>query len=415
MFPFFHSSSESPRPSETGTSLSEAVLDSASAYNLVPEKYHKHLDELRENIRAFCKEFGIPNEALKNVEVFGAALKSSVISQKRMAEAVSFFTQLEHLVTHGELFVEVSSEDLEYADRLYHITEQYNAQVALLEQVGILEGGAITGIDGKRYPLPTFARVVERLCDPERKILLETKHYQGFTKLLLVPFGMSLETLIERFKQFLLDYKKTHADFLLNMNSPVYVWEERYMEGADLGDAPQVVYFPEFFEKDHKGKTKTEVLKEQTTPGWRMLLLQAPGYDGALGFREAPQAGCETGQGEEFPRPDLKAGQECRAYLSIQREAQNDPLSSYFGESGMTPEDWIAAFMTHLQETGEPLDNYENGTDSVIYLTGAFFPKRSFHVPYVFWREDGRQVFLTGESLPGRGEKFVSSRFIVEI
>ena len=42
-----------------------------------------------------------------------------------------------------------------------------------------------------------------------------------------------------------------------------------------------------------------------------------------------------------------------------------DSSSPYYGEFGMTPEEWILlAFMTHFDETGELLDAQGNKIDS---------------------------------------------------
>jgi hypothetical protein len=51
--------------------------------------------------------------------------------------------------------------------------------------------------------------------------------------------------------------------------------------------------------------------------------------------------------------------------------------------------------MTHLQEKGQPLDDYATGTESICFLTGAFFPSSTF-VPGMYWDRDLRQAFLDG-------------------
>ena len=444
----FHSSSlESSR--HTSASLSEAVLDSSSFDRIrasLPEQYRAHLDELRKNIFAFCDEFGIPREALSNKETFRIELTSKKIPPARMVEAVSLFRRFEYLIVHKELFGETPSEYLEEAERLYNLYEQYTAQVELLKQMGILhprreqlsgrgqrlanlfqfllpfgkkkrpeqketkEVLCITGIDGKEYPLPTLEEIATHLC--EQRELFATKRDQGFTKLLLVPFGMSLDALCETFKQFLLSYKQSYPDFDLYTNQPLWAWGEGY-SGADTGNPPKIVYNPKSFDKDHhKGRTKTQILKEQTVtpdsfPGWRIHLFQSPDPTDSHspGFAPIPRQGQGTTHGKETPRPSLEAGKTPNDYLSILQEAQDDPTSPYHGESGLAPEDWILAFMTHLTETGEPLDDYVGDKESITYLTGYFFPScaidGSVFVLYAYWSRDNRQACLIGDGRPG--------------
>jgi hypothetical protein len=71
------------------------------------------------------------------------------------------------------------------------------------------------------------------------------------------------------------------------------------------------------------------------------------------------------------------------------------------------------AFMTHLQETGKPLDNYLTSTQSTCFLTGAFFPSSTF-VPCTFWYRDCRWACLGGGDL-GKRVSTDGSRFSVMI
>jgi len=372
----FHPSPDVHHPSQSGEpiSFSEAVLDSSRAHRVVPEKYHELLDELLENIHAFCREFKIPNEALKNVDTFGDFLRASAIPQDKMAEAVLFFQQLEHLVTHKEPLREILSTHLQEAERLYHLQEQYAVQVELIKALGILNvRGDIKGVDGKSYPLPTVEQIAERLCDPERKEFFATKREQKFTKLLLVPFGMSLDSLIDFFKYFLLDYQKQHPEFALDIEEPVWVGDS--YQDADADYSRGLRYFPRYIDGvEHQGRTKLQILEEQKTDstgsisGWHILLLQAPHNNEELGFRRIPRSLRGDTEGGVGWRDDVESCKTPEEYFSMLETAKTDSYDEYFGESGMTPEDWIMAFMTHLEETGEPLDNFSNRKDCAGYL-----------------------------------------------
>jgi len=396
--------------------LSEAFLDTSfcTRFN-IPERYQEHFDELRNGILTFCKDFQIPNEALKDLKAFGDALTSHrpLIPLERIGQVLPLFQELEHLVTNKEPFEEEPSEPLEYAEHLYHLKEQYASQVALLERVGILKEGAITGIDGHRYPIPTLEQISARLF--EQKETLRAKRDQGFTKLLLVPFGMSLGSLIDIFQQFLFDYKQTHATFILCDESPIHMWDYRE---ADIGDHPELIYDPKSFDRgEYQGKTKIRILEEQRNnqdsfSGWKVHLFQPsdPDNSDSPGFASVPGECKGTMHGKKFPRLDLEAGQTPKEYLSILQEAQNDPTSPYYHEFGIILEDWILAFTTHLAETGEPLDNILNPTGDFCYLLGALFlPHHS--VPTAVY---SRQIHFVGD-VPDECGDGLGTRFSVRI
>jgi len=410
--------------------LHEAILASSSSIrDSLPEQHRAHFETLRQEIIDFAKVHGIPRDALTKSDVLREA--ASKLSTPDLTQLATLLERFEYLLVHHEPKKEDYTEAIEHAERLYHLKEQYDSQVKLLERAGILKEGAILGIDGKKYLVPTLEQIAVRLF--ERHNELETKRDQGFTKLLLVPFGMSLDALREILKQFLLDHKKSNPDFDLDTNEPLWTWED--YQGADIGDSPDLVYYPQsFIEDGHGGKTKMEILEEQTgrrwtlpptagsatggttsvgvagkgergvageegrtSPGWTIHLLQSPDPSDphSLGFAIIPRQGQGTPQGDLTSRPPLESGKTPNEYLSILKKAQDNPNSPYFQESGMTPEDWIMAFMIHLHETRQPLDNYANGTESISYLTGVFFHS-SVGAPCAGWCRDRRQARLGG-------------------
>ena len=415
-------SSLSAAPAEAGAqrtsaNLHEAIMDSVSSVrDSLPKEHRAHFETLRQEIITFTEVHGIPRESLGKPDLLREATgKLSIPDLERLALLLERF---QHLIVEKKPWT--NKEALEYGEKFYHLKEQYTFQVSLLERVGILKEGAITGIDGHEYPVPTLEQIASRLF--ERRETLKTKHDQGFTKLLLVPFGMSLDSLQETIKQFLLKYKKSHSFFDLDTRMPLFTWEK--YQGADMGDSPDLVYYPQSFTREgHGGRTKAQILKEQTegrwtpasagvsgenglgTPGWTVHLLQPSNLDEQdtetpKGFAPIPRQGQGTPQGDLIPRPPLETGQSPIEYLSIFQGAQDDGNSPYSQESGMTPEDWIIAFMIHLTETGKPLDNWENGIESVSNLTGAFFLSSDL-VPRARWSRDSRRIHLFGNSLPG--------------
>ncbi|KKU32552.1 MAG: hypothetical protein UX57_C0015G0012 [Candidatus Uhrbacteria bacterium GW2011_GWE2_46_68] len=374
-------------------------MDSVSSVrDSLPEQHRAHFETLRQEIIDFTKAHGIPKESLTKPAVLReVTCKLSTSDLERLALLLEHF---EYLIVKKEPWK--NTEALEYGEKFYHLHEQYDSQVELLEEVGILKEGAITGIDGHEYPVPTLEQIASRLF--ERRETLKTKHDQGFTKLLLVPFGMSLNALQETFKQFLLKYKESDSSFDLDTHDPLSTWEG--YQGADIGDFPGLVYEPQSFDpKDHQGKTKMEILKKQednqdSFSGWTVHLFQPshPSNPHSPGIALIPRKDKGTLQGNLIPRPPLEANKTPIEYLSIFQNAQDDENSPYHGESGMTPEDWITAFMIHLSETGKPPDNFTNNKESISYLTGAFFPF-SVLVPNAYWDCGGRRACLDGDEL----------------
>ena len=391
-----------PSPKHTDShTIHEAILASSSSVrDSLPEQHREHFNTLRQEIIDFAKAHGIPKDALTKPNTLLEAAKK--LSTPDLQQLALLLERFEYLLIHHEPKKEKLPEALEHAEKFYHLKEQYDSQVELLERTGILDHGAILGIDGNEYLVPTLEQIALRLF--ERRGELSVKHDQGFTKLLLVPFGMSLDTLRKTFTQFLLSYHREHSDFDLDINEPLATWKG--YEGADIGDPPKFVYYPKFFDgRDHRGRTKMEILEGQTgkryapayvgvvgesgtgISGWTIHLLQPsdPSNPDSKGIARISRQSQGQIRGKENPRPDLVADQTPREYLSILQEAKEDPYSPYSQESGMTPEDWIVAFITHLEETGRPMDNfYRSDGESRSFLVGAFHVSNAV-VPDACW------------------------------
>src|SRR3989344_369832 len=70
------------------------------------------------------------------------------------------------------------------------LAEQYSNQLQLLERTGLLKEGEMIDIGGKTHRLPSVAEFTERLRS--KKEFIESKYREGFTRLLVVPFGAPL-------------------------------------------------------------------------------------------------------------------------------------------------------------------------------------------------------------------------------
>ena len=333
--------------------------------------------------------------------------------------------------------------------------EQYQASLKTLTDnklVSTLESGSvgIKAIDGQEYPLPSLEEVAQRLVayNRETKQGLETKHQQGFAKLVLVPFGSPLKRLTEAYQTELLtrfvsktptpakgtDYLEPAPSSRLrgsngellpvhfenNQLSPLWVWDElNKAEGADA--AGEMLYNPTSFPKNQDpkvrraqsaGQTKLELLAKEGA--FQVYLVEA---DAKGHVREIPRAGTNE---VILGRKRLEAGLQPRNYLATHQHPETDlKQNPYHLEQGMTPELAIILNLQHLRETDQVLDDWDakdsqgNPVASINFLTGAYLPA-SDYVPTFYWNRVNRQASL-GRSSPGAADGRLGVRPAVRV
>jgi hypothetical protein len=197
----------------------------------------------------------------------------------------------------------------------------------------------------------------------ERREELEVKHGQGFTKLLLVPFALPLASFQTALETSLIQYRSSSS---LPPFPTSYVRSDIPLTLAmDSSAHPDILYASD--DPNPYGiftKRKFDILRDQSSDprafvGWHVRLLQpsTPGLVHSPGFAEMPPRGEGSRYGRECPRPDIETGRSANDHLTLLTRAQTDETSPYFGERGMTPEDWFMAFLVHLQELGRFLDD----------------------------------------------------------
>jgi len=296
--------------------------------------------------------------------------------------------QIDPLVKRLEILAEKETMLFEQLTQK-ELTKQYEFQKKIFEKAGILEKLStgemvIKGIDNQNYTFPKMEEISKMM--KENQEVLQTKIEQGFQKLLIVPFGMKLDDLIERYKQVILEHHKagkllaTKKDpsepdekLELDEKDPIYVWD-KYKNADTEG---KLVYYPkEFSQENHQGKTKKEIL-EQTKQGFNILLIE-----------DLPNIPRE-GKGEEVGgREQLEANKPPNEYLNALQDE-----SIYQNETGLTPEDQLTYAILHLEQTDQVIDDY-SGHGSASYQLGAYFPA-SDRVPGASWRRGSRQANLS--------------------
>ena len=261
------------------------------------------------------------------------------------------------------------------------LKEQFDLNIRNLTQMGLIGAlpdsrrRGIVGENWKEYPVPTIENLNARVASSQE--LIEEKSEQGFTKLILVPFGMPLPLLTERFNAFL-NKKK----------SP----EGRFTEGADgklidmsLSDESlrivsdellqPLIYFPERLQKEgHGGRTKQELLE---TDAWQMLFVKEA---------RSPTDRRELKKGEW----ELEPKHSLEEYLAEMKKNN---------EQGMTPESWLILAAAELEEHGRLIDEVTNSIEvqgDTVILPGAM--TFSADVPFGYSSSKYQVVYLGTQS-----------------
>ena len=337
------------------------------------------------------------------------ATKASFDTALEKAIATGDTTEAERLQVELTDKIQALKEKLNPFEARLHLKEQYETQKTTLAKVGILEplrdgSLGIKGVDGKDYTFPSYQEVANRL--KEKKEVISQKTAQGFTKLQIVPFGMSLDQLFEKYKAALQKHFDENKLFYtkeqptdpdepitkLNDDGPLYIWD-KYNQADTNGN---LVYYPTQFTKDnHGGMTKAEVLARDKQ-GWQIELHED--------LPNIPRGGKEKTVGG---RPQLDtAGRGMSDYIEKNRDGttkmpcpteyltmlQNS--QTYQHERGMTPEDQLTYTLTHLEATNQVIDDYA-GKGSLSYQLGAWFPA-SDRVASACWFRDSRQACVVG-------------------
>lgn len=297
------------------------------------------------------------------------------ITRGEKTEAIANARRIKKIL---EREVTALEEQVNPFERLFDLKEQYKSQIKMLETAQILKVKEINGekikgitdIEGEFQPVPTLKEVISRLR--EKKELLTRKQTQGFGKIRLVPFGMSLDSLIEKYRDVLIDHFNTKKLFFASYDRND-LGEERVLLRLDLSCPLQITHeyndaditgnlvygVKKFDPVNHGGKTKSEILKERRTQnksGWDILVLE--------NNVNIPM----DGHGEEIgERKQLETEKSPEQYLELfQTEFQ------YKGEVGLTPEDALIHFIAELDEYDEVIDDHD-GNGSIGYNIGGYF------------------------------------------
>lgn len=315
-----------------------------------------------------------------------------------------------------------------------NLQEQYNFQKKTFEDLGILERLStgemgIKAINGTEYAFPSFQNIL--VTARKNKEVLKTKTEQGFSELLIVPFGMKLDDLIEKYKELLWKHyeeKKLFATMENKEDKPVFpddlpfdqdtvdkiksgqikyeeIWENRgdvyenensalwawdkYQNADETGE---LKYYPQEFSDNHHGKTKQDILeKEGKTPGAGFNIILTEDMPNIP--RDNPKTkGGRTSidiQGSSIKKY-IKAGETIPSSNEYLQAINTEPM--YRHEIGMTPEDQIIYNILYLKKHNQIVDDCR-GKGSISYQFGAYVPA-SGYVPSAYWDDHFPRAFV---------------------
>jgi hypothetical protein len=312
-------------------------------------------------------------------EFLGEIMDKAVAAEKagELAEALGYYTD------YRDELLKIKKKLERKKEIEKNLKKQYQEQIDTLTETNLIEelpSGELgfMDINGEPRPIPTYKEILERLN--AKKELLEKKGKQGFTQLLLVPFGMKLSEMIGKARNLILkkykqgNLKGTNGDDL-ELDEETPVWMEEKYQGGNADISGDLVYFPEKYDKEnHGGKTKKEILEE--TDGWDIMFIE-----------DLPDLSAE-GKGKTVGgRKQLEANKRPDQYLKKMKEDEQ-----YKGEQGMTPEGELTYFMHYLQKNNKVIDD-SRGSGKINWNLGGYL-KGAGGVCISYWNRYSRRMYL---------------------
>ena len=280
----------------------------------------------------------------------------------------------------------IHPETRELAEKL-ELRKQWGQQVKTLNETGIIEllpksqDIGIVDINGKEQPIPTYEQILESLNNKEQREVIKEKQEQGFTKLLMIPMGLPVSVIIDRYRRLIKskheqgNLESTDNEKLeLDEETPIYL--ENPLSDPDIDS--QLIYFPEQFNKqDHKGKTKQELIKQNQS--WQVMLIE-----------DMPDIPAENKGKTIKNRKQLEANKSPINYLKTTKEQPQ-----YKHEQGPTMESELTYAITQLKEKNQVIDDWQ-GKGKACWLFGTYLPEQgsSGGVPDLYWYRDYQRARL---------------------
>jgi len=219
----------------------------------------------------------------------------------------------------------------------------------------------------------------------ERKELLLKKKEQGFTELLISPFGMSLKELINRTRKLILEKHKQKKllgtdGYKLDLNQDESVYTTDDYEQGNADNSGELIYDIKKYDINfHGGKTKKEILenidKKENFLGYHVMLIED--------LPDLPTKGkVKAG------RKQLEANMSPEQYLELLKKKDQ-----YRGETGLTPEDQLSYLIYYLKKNNQVIDDWE-GKGKLCFNINSYFISSGLG-PLTRWNRGSRQLILS--------------------
>lgn len=255
---------------------------------------------------------------------------------------------------------------------------QYNGQIEILERAGLLTrlSNRELGIklnNNVEYPLPSFQEITKRFR--EKREILKDKISQGFNQIQITPL-VPIETLKQTLSRLLTEHHNNRKLFKtkrnpndpdepldLDVNNPVYVHDQ-------FQDNPELKYYPKAFDPDnHQGITKDQLITE--TQGFNIILTEKSQFlpqENDPNNLPIPSTGSlQAGSGHRNGRKRIENNKTSIEYLNLINQD-----SQYKDESYLTIEDWLTQFITHLEQTDQVSNDWND--NNATWLPGNYLP-----------------------------------------
>ena len=310
------------------------------------------------------------------------------------------------------------------------IAEQYVQQLDTLKAIGLLDStgsykhiytGTNHGImtinniitRAVRYTIPTLAEIEQRL--ESKKSLLEEKSQQGFTRLLIVPNGLSIFTYIEKLKEATIKAAKVRQVQVPDLDSDGKPKIDR--QGNTITKTIDQHYIPDtqgqevifnisnliymYHAHTNRGVWTAHGVPEdkytKDTNGFTVHMIEED--------LDLPRANANITIGN---RKRIEANQTPQYYIDLLK-AGTPP---YQGESGMTAQDMLTLYIQTLHTQGVVMDNHTNGKSSTSLATGSYCIDD--YVSASYYAADSNNWHLNGQ-LVGRSFSAASVRVSVRV
>ena len=264
------------------------------------------------------------------------------------------------------------------------ILKSFEQQVSILKERGLLternDEYGIVAENGEWYPLPSIEDIQKKIETVKQDPTLREKVKQGFSELLVVPFGLSEKTMREALASSLQEHSEsgTLKNILgetLHAHKKVQVEVPRDFD--DEEEREEIFYYPKNLDMNaHGAMTKEEVIqmsKAGDFPGWKVLLVE-----------DLPQVPSQYEGKIIADRLQIEGGKRPVDVLEMMKT-----IPTYQHEQGMTLEDWYMYALTNLDAKGYMIDDVMNDLGAT-KLLGVFRPASNGVLVAYWWNVRGK-------------------------